>query len=259
MRLVVVLLLLLAACAPQPVPAPPVVQEVSGVVQGELSLSGDVLLVGDLLVPHGSRLVITAGTRITVQPTDATKIDPEFLSSQIELLVRGSLQIDGTESAPVIFRPAGQGDSGDPQWAGIILDGVTDSSLRYLQVHGADTGLLLVATDAFITEALITGCRYGLVVQGGSPQIYNSQISGGEGGVFVWNGAQPLLDNLLVADNAEEGLSIDRSSQPQLISGRLERNAIGLVAATSVSVETLQFSANHETIRRLLPVAGVQP
>ena len=88
-RFVLLSLLLLTACTP-PQPgqpdSPP--REISGVVNGDMQLSGRVVLAGDMLVPVGSRLTIAAGTVVTVRPSAATKIDPEFLSSQTELLVR---------------------------------------------------------------------------------------------------------------------------------------------------------------------------
>jgi len=259
MRFTLILLLLLVACVPQPMPAPSAIQEISGVVQGEMRLAGEVLLVGDLLVPQGSRLIIAAGTTIKVQASEATKIDPEFLSSQIEILVRGSLRVEGTATQPVTFAPAEITVDDIPQWAGILLDGASDSALQHLRISAAETGLLLIATDAQITAAHIEGCRYGIVVQGGAPTIAQSTLVAGEGGLFLWNSARPTLTDLLILDNAEEGLFIDRSSSPVLGPCRLERNAIGLVAANTVAIDSLILISNGEDLRRLSDRNGVQP
>jgi len=256
MRLLLLSLLLLTACAPPPaVPeAPPL--EVSGVVNGELLLSGRVLLAGDLLVPAGSRLTIAAGTVVTVRPADATKIDPEFLSSQTELLVRGSLRIEGTAAAPVVFEvePA---EVVDAQWAGILLDRASDSRLRHVRIAAADSGVLLIASDAELAQLDIRGCRYGVIVQSGKPVVRETTVADGEGGVFIWDAAEPRLEALDIHDNAEEGLMIARGCQPQLIAVDIAGNDIGVVAPEGLDLSGLHLHGNRLE-RQLLPAEGAR-
>ena len=104
--------------------------EISGVLSGKRVLEGQVIMVGDLLVPTGSSLIIRPGTTIVVRNSESTKIDPEFLSAQTELLVRGRLVIEGRPDALVSFIPEETVAAGEVAWAGIILDGATDSSIR---------------------------------------------------------------------------------------------------------------------------------
>lgn len=245
--------LLLGACTFEATPHPSVPpREIAGVVQGEMHLAGDVVLSADLLVPAGSRLVIDAGTRVTVVPTDTTKIDPEFLSAQVELLVRGALLIDGTADRPVTFAVARAG-GGEPQWAGILLDGASDSVLRHVRVSDADTGLLLVASAAEVDNVAIDHCRYGVVVQGGTPLLHELTVSNGEGGVYFWQGSRPAVDGLHVTGNAEEGIYVDRGSVPQWQQVHSEQNAIGLVAAAAPAAGAVQLTGNGENLHLLTP------
>ncbi len=115
--------LLRSAPAPEQTPGNvSVVREVAGVLAGETVLSGEVLLTGDVLVPRGSTLVIKPGTLVRIRPSESTKIDPEYLSSSTEILVRGRLLAEGTASAPIAFLPETPGSAGEVSWAGIILD-----------------------------------------------------------------------------------------------------------------------------------------
>lgn len=249
-RLLLLCMLLLTACAaPVPRPAePPAIREVSGVAAGETLLSGQVLLAGDLLVPAGSRLTIAAGTTVTVRPVNATKIDPEFLSSQTELLVRGSLRIEGTEAQPVTF--AVETVDGEAQWAGILLDRASDSLLRHVRVASADSGVLLVDTDARLEQLDIRNCRYGIIVQSGSPVIRATTVADGEGGVYVWDHAEPKLDGVAIHDNAEEGLMVARACRPQLNAVTIFGNDIGVVIPAGFDLGGLQVHDNR--VDRLL-------
>lgn len=254
MRLPIVLLMLtLVACAQ--VLAPPVETvervELGGVLVGETVLSGDYLLVTDLLIPEGSRLVIRPGTTIHVRRAEMTKIDPEFLSSMTELLVRGSLTIEGTADAPVVIAPEETASSGDPAWAGLLLDRVTSSSIKHVRISGAETGLLLISADATLTDSLLQQNRYGLIVQGGSPVITGNRIESGEAGLYVWNSATPGLDRNIVRQNAEEGVYIDRTSRPKSSDNRSEANDIGLVSSVRPELIGFQLAENGESWRPL--------
>ena len=258
-RLVFALMvILITACAPTTkapeAQAPPnsiAVVELGGVMVGETVLSGEYLLVTDLLIPEGSRLVIKPGTTIRVRRAEWTKIDPEFLSSLTELLVRGTILIEGTAAAPVVIVPEKPASPDDPAWAGLLLDKVHFSTVRHAQISGADTGILLINTDIELTDCSLEQNRYGLIIQGGSPLLERNQIIAGEGGLFIWNGATPVLNENVISQNAEEGVYIDRSSNPKLAGNRAEQNAIGLVSSVRPDLNQLQLISNGESWRHL--------
>ncbi len=257
----IIFLLTLTACAPaafvaepylSPPPAPVLLSPISGVLTGETVLQGEYLLVSDLLIPKGSRLIIKSGSSIYVRRAEVTKIDPEFLSSMTELLIRGSIQIEGTPAAPVRFFPEQKTTLADPAWAGILLDNAEASSIRYSQISGAETGLLMIDAEVDLSDSRLEMNRYGVVIQSGSPLLERNLISNGEGGLFIWQGAAPKLVENIIRQNEEEGITIDRSSRPVLSRNRSQHNAIGLVSATLFTSDALQLSENTTAWRQLL-------
>lgn len=258
MRLFAALLIAcLAACAPSPrggsatsPPASP--REVAGILVGETHLSGDVLVISDILVPRGSTLVIHPGTVLRIRPSESTKIDPEYLSPATEILVRGRLQVLGTSGRPVRFLPEKSAGGGEPAWSGLELDRSEGSALDHLEISGAETGILCIGASPVIRKVVVTGCRYGIIAQEKSaPQILDSRIENGEGGVFCWREAQPLLRGNRIAGHQEEGLFIDAGSRPRLEENEITGNGIGVALYAPDLFDPSQFRGNAEDMRRL--------
>ena len=205
--------------------------EVSGVLAGDQHWSGEVQLTGDVLIPAGSHLTIAPGTTVRVTPAEGTRIDPEFLSSGTELLVRGSLEVAGTAREPVRFVATGPGgDDFDYGWAGIILDRAYGSSISGAVITGAETSLLVIGCSPKISGNRISGSRYGIVVQqGGAPRVLDNRIENGEGGVFCWGGSRPYLKGNVIRNQGEEGIYVDPWSRPYLDRNQVAGNDLGLV------------------------------
>ncbi len=119
-----VLSLVCAACQPATVEvdcdAPSSTVE-AGAISG--TWCGDVTATGDLQVPAGDRLVVQAGTTLTM-PADAG------------LTIDGELVVEGTADAPVLFTSEGT-------WGGIALTG--DLVADYLTVRGDRAALMMSA------------------------------------------------------------------------------------------------------------------
>jgi len=85
--------------------------------------SNEVLVEEDILVPEGVTLTVLPGTVVRVLPSDSTKTDPEYVSRRTEITIRGSLEVQGKQDAPVVFTMA---ESVEKRlldsWAGIIVD-----------------------------------------------------------------------------------------------------------------------------------------
>jgi hypothetical protein len=247
---ILALLVLLTACTTA-LPPVSLQQELTGVINSDLTLSGEVLLTGDLLILPGRTLTLQPGTTVRVRRLESTKIDPEYLSSYTEILVRGNLQAEGTNSAPISFLPETTLSAGEIAWAGITLDRSPASSLRHVRIVGAEQGLLVIAASPQISESTINNCRYGMVVQGpGSANISNNQIEAGESGLFVLAGASPEIAGNRIINQVEEGLFVDAKSVPRLGRNEISGNAIGLVLHNpSLPFDPDGISANREDLR----------
>jgi len=165
---------------------------------------GQVTVDDDLLIPSGVTVTVKPGTQVTISPSESTKIDPEYLSHQTEILVRGTLLVLGTPEAPVTFTMA-KTDSEEARWAGIIVDSgkVEMTSAR---ISGAETGLYLFTGEATLTATTISDNHYGLIAhgQGATVNLNASTIGKNTFGLFTFNGATVHEDQLVVANNSKK-------------------------------------------------------
>ncbi len=255
---------LVIACAPASPPAlpqipaqPDALPQISGVLQEDRVIDGEVVLAADLLVPVGRTLTLRPGAIVYVQPNPSTKIDPEWLSPETELLIRGTLRIEGTQEQPVTFLPLELPEGQSIAWAGIAFDRSTDSVVRNARIHGAETGILCIGSSPLIRDSLIRGCRYGIVLQQAAPKLIGNRIEDGEGGVFCWWGSRPELLLNRISGNQEEGLFIDRSSRPRLTDNLISSNDIGLLAHDpKLATQVGRLVGNREDFRQLRTGGG---
>lgn len=245
-------LLLTSGCtAPLATGDAPAPRTIAGYLVGTTVLSGEVLLSGDLLVPAGSSLTLAPGTTLRVRRAEGTKIDPEYLSPATEILVRGSLRILGTAAEPVRIVPEADGD-GEAAWAGIVFDG-GDGVVSWSEIVAAECGILCIGASPRLEHNTLRRCRYGIVAQHGSAAtIVANTVRDGEGGIFCWDGSQPLLRDNRIVDNSEEGIAVDRSSRPQLEGNVVRGNDIGLLLGNcDLPRSGNELVANREDFRCL--------
>lgn len=201
----------------------------SGSYGGALVWEGTVVMNGDVLIRKGGQLTIRPGTEVRVVPAEATKIDPEYLSSLTELLVRGRLDVEGTEQQPVRFVIENKPGGDEIAWAGITLDGAEPSAIRYVEISRAEIGIRCVGTAPLIEHNRLSRCRYGIVAQQGShPKILDNRLEDGEGGIFCWRGSNPYLKGNTILNHDEEAVFVDADSRPWLDRNTLRGNAVGL-------------------------------
>ncbi len=232
----------------------------AGVISGHLELGGEIYMPADVRVPAGSALVLRSGTTVYVQTAESTKMDPEFLSSATELLVQGTLRVEGTARRPVRFVPvAAPGE--EPGWAGIALVASAGSSVSGALIEKAEAGLLCIGSSPLVRDSTFSGCRYGIIAQKGSaPQILDNRIEKGDAGIFCWLGSSPRIAGNRIVDNAEEGIFVDATSRPVLERNEVRGNALGLgLFSADLPYEASGIDGNGENVRLLGSETGGQP
>lgn len=227
--------------------------EYAGAYGGELVWTGSVTMTDDVLILAGGSLTIRAGTQVNVIPAEGTKIDPEYLSAQTELLVRGRLDIQGTPAAPVRFVVVDRPDGEAIAWAGITLDQAAPSAIRNAELARADIAIRCVGTSPEIHGNRIVDCRYGIVAQQQShPRITGNQLADGEGGIFCWRGSNPVLSDNRITGHDEEAVFVDGDSRPRLEVNAISGNAVGLALyPRELPFEGAAITGNTENVRWL--------
>ena len=101
---------------PEPEPEPTEVVELSGSVEGTMTLDAETeyILAGTLTVPDGATLEIPAGTTIKAK---------QGFDKYIIVAQGGKINARGTAQAPIIFTAEDESNAGPGYWGGLIING----------------------------------------------------------------------------------------------------------------------------------------
>ncbi len=175
------LAIIISGCAHQaPVPERAFL---SGVITEDTTLSGRIEVNGDVLVPAGVTLMLRPGTEMVFLPAANSKIEPRYLFSATELLVRGTLKVEGTADTPVRFTSP---QNMPKAWAGIILDQSSSDIIQHAIIEYAEYGGYAIGSSPKISDSRITHAIYGILIRkGGKPLIENNHFKNCRFGVFL--------------------------------------------------------------------------
>ena len=190
--------------------------EVEGTVKADTVWSGQVLVVGDVLVPEGVTLRVEPGTHISFIKSESSKIEPMFLSMGTELMVRGKLLVEGEKDRPVVFDAAPQDEDGNVikpgrgDWGGIIFDGrsAEGSVVRDAKITMAETAVSMYGSSPSLESCTLVDNKYGVICMGGSrPRLADCRVEGGVFGVLSGKGSSPVLTGTAVKGNEKDFLT----------------------------------------------------
>ncbi len=163
---------------------------------------GEVKVTEDILVPAGITLTIKPGTLVTVVAAESTKTEPEYVSPLTEITIRGTLKVEGSADAPVLF--AGEVNKAG-SWAGIIIDNGM-AIMRNCRVRDAETAVTMLAGSLRATGIILQDNRYGLVAHGKGTTVVleSARITGNDYGLFALQGAQVQTGAALITGNRKK-------------------------------------------------------
>jgi hypothetical protein len=192
---------------------------------------GEIELQEDILIPVGVTLSVAPGTIVRVQPSENTRIDPEYMSHRTEILVRGALQINGTGRERVVF--SSSSDEKSAYWAGIIVDG-GQATINHTDLSKAEAAVTVMGGKAALNNCLIKENHYGLVVQSrkAALNLQDTVVEKNDYGVLLLD--EPLFDSdekSIIRDNSKNALFRAVSSGAVLIEQKYEP-AIAPLSAT---------------------------
>jgi hypothetical protein len=203
----------------------------SGVLGSNTVWNSNLLLTGDVTVPAGVTLTIDSGTTIFVS-SDNDDQNGGLWSDKTELIVFGTLLVNGSETAPVYFT-SDAAEKAPGNWGGIqIREGSTTSELSNCMVRYAKEGVRIASIN----------------VPGGGDvwaRVQNCSIQYNEIGISIWAnthwpsgthvnvGAE--ITNNLIANNVKEGIYLwnwcgfqSTFTDPTIRNNLIENNGTGI-------------------------------
>ncbi len=181
------------------------------------------LLTGDLTIAPGVSLVIDKGVTVGISRLD--QWDAESAEDFIDILVQGTLMIQGTGEQPVTLTSV----SSSPQagdWNGITFD-----------------------TTADLNTSLVKGLRLSYAVDGiygraGLPEIKESRLfSCRQAGIYSASARQAVIIRNCEIDTCASGMLInDNAVNVRIHDNKLLRCIYGIVARRNTSAEILRNS-----------------
>ena len=127
--------------------------------------SGGVVTGASPYYQFNEHLIIREGDTLSIIPAVETAI---AITSNVSLVISGTLQVQGTEDSPVIFTGMDQNEN---EWGGIYVEGNGSINMAYAEVSFAESGIFFYkvfssAKGSIIDHCLIQGCDGpGIVVR----------------------------------------------------------------------------------------------
>ncbi|TNF45190.1 hypothetical protein EP232_06340, partial [bacterium] len=160
------------------------------VVTEDMTLSGEILISEDVLIPEGVTLTLLSGAQVLIVPSEGTRTDPQFLTTETEIMVHGSLLVP---RGPVSFRSRGSTARGT--WGGITMASDTArAAFTRTTIEGAETALMVLAGEAVVAKSIFRNNEVG-IASGPAAKVTlqsNRYIGNGIGTVTLNNDGSDL-------------------------------------------------------------------
>lgn len=169
---------------------------VSGTLPGNTTwgINESYLITSDLTVPVGVTLTILAGCTV------------QFDSNSCDLLVYGTLKVQGTSASPVRF----VSKSAEHRWGGVLLEGSSGSSLEHAIFEGGGSGYF-----ALNEQLQIKNC---------SPPVSHCTFRNSFGNAVRLIGSDSVFNSCIFQDSAADAVNMDAGSAPEFINITLSGN-----------------------------------
>lgn len=182
----------------------------AGSITGDTTVSGQVTIAEDLLIPGGATLTVSAGARVTVIPSEATRTDAQFVTTGTEVVVRGRLIM---ETGSVIGTETGGRDS----WGGIIITSPGGSAdLEGAKVYGARYGILALAGRVRAAGCTFADNTVGIAgVPGAEVVTARNTYSGNAMATAAYHSEKPISSaGDVFGDNDDDAMGLDARTDP---------------------------------------------
>ncbi len=236
-------------------------------VPASTTWSGEIYLIGDIVIPNGVTVTIQPGTVINFRPdTDVYESGDDTTISEIVVQNGGTLSASGTVQAPIIFQSSFRADGSDPNgdgwqgmrygqndtldiifvpskddWGGIRIDEGGTLTLQNCQIYDAKVGVDVAPSD---DTSLIT-----------TVEIQETDFIGNYTGIKLDIRSQPpeVISENLLFHNHINGLDIltysSVENQTDLINATIADNYYGISVVSAGNGDyDYQFTINSTII-----------
>jgi parallel beta-helix repeat protein len=211
---------------------------VSGVIS-DASESYEVL--SDLSVAQGQSLQIQQGVQL------------DFISNY-QLIVNGTLDVQGTLAQPVLFTTA-QAVKDMADWKGILINSTaTNVSIDYAVVEYANRGLEFISGNGSVTNSQFTNNNTAIYVSGAgaNPSITNNNVITGNlyglyvsGDGAVGNNPNPVLTGNIIHSNTTYNYFAGNFYTPDTVTLNATNNWWNQTSASLIALTILDNGDNN--------------
>ena len=181
-------------------PVAPGPRPIRGTLRGQVfwpRAGGPYVLDGDVEVARGSSLTLEAGTVVQGRRGSGLRI-------------LGTLSAEGSDTQRIALVRA---EKSEP-WAGVTIQGPggAPSSLSYVRIDGASTGLTVADASPKVDRLRVSGCEFGIVVEGAEavPKITVALVhENGAAGIAVRGLAAPVVSQCRIFQNGGPGVTFE--------------------------------------------------
>jgi parallel beta-helix repeat protein len=225
---------------------------ISGIIKEDTTLGGVVTIIGDVCVPKGVTLTILPGTKVIVKKTASTKIEPLFLSSKTEILIKGSIVAKGTKEQKITFL-SDQKDGGQKDYAGIILYQNRDAFFENCIFKNAQTAVYAIRSRLRVAESEFEDCLYAISTNNATFHLEGNNISSCDKGFYFHKNSQGIVTNSEFTGCAEDAVFIDRTSELSVYKNVFTDNLWGIstIEPKGEYIKNNEFINNQEDVKPL--------
>jgi hypothetical protein len=146
-------------------------------------------------------LVVLPGVKLTIHPGTVIWFD------SLGLIVRGQIQILGTEKDPVRLASIGSSN-----WKGLFFDqSSTENKLYFCEILKAEFGVRVSDSTVSIQNCLFQDNVWGIVVDNGTAEINSSLIRTSEKIGIAARKARLVVKKSIITENNSGGFLLDDS------------------------------------------------
>jgi hypothetical protein len=155
-------------------------------------------------------LVVLPGARLTVEPGTV------IWFRKLGLIVKGELQINGTQAEPVCFASLGSN-----HWKGIFFDkSQSVNQLQYCQISNAEFGIRSSVSTVNLQNCIFQDNVWGIVIEEGKTEIHNTLIRTSDKIGIAARKSHLLVKDSVITENGSGGFILEKSK------AQIERNNI---------------------------------